>query len=268
MQCRHGDTPIERYMRKVQHSLYEHGYDKTMAELRILAPNITCLEDFFGYDPENSLFVYDSSTEDSNLINTDWPPLETPRQEPPVADTEAPKKSQSKKKPNKRQRQREAVPPEEPPSHPSPTLTESQPDADQQRRQGAITCSHARRTKQDKLCDKHAPLPDSVPDPTPPQDDATTTIQPQLRFFNARRHRCVVHFHRTATNTSVTSTAAAAATYAATSYHQRAKASRSRPQSETSERAVKLPVLSPVRAPRYGEAPGDFRLPLSRNLRP
>ncbi|KAF2882052.1 hypothetical protein ILUMI_24124 [Ignelater luminosus] len=133
-----------------------------MEELRILAPDITCLEDFFGYDPENSPFVYDSSTEDA--INPDWPPLETP-QEPP--DTEAPKKSKSKKKPNKRQRQREAVPPEEPPSHPSPTLPESQPDEDQQRRQGAITRSHARKTKQVKLCDKHAPPTDSVPDPTP-----------------------------------------------------------------------------------------------------
>ncbi|KAF2886436.1 hypothetical protein ILUMI_19737 [Ignelater luminosus] len=144
MLCRHGDTPIERYMCQVQHSLYEKGYNKTMEELRILAPDITCLEDFFGYDSENSPFVYDRSTEDA--INPDWPPLETPRQEPP--DTEAPK-SKSKKKPNKRQRQREAVPPEEPPSHPSPTLPESQPNEDQQRRQGAITRSHARKTKQE-----------------------------------------------------------------------------------------------------------------------
>ncbi|KAF2887761.1 hypothetical protein ILUMI_18412 [Ignelater luminosus] len=83
-----------------------------MAELRKLAPDITCPEDFFGYDPENSPFVYyESSTEELNPINPDWPPLETPRHESPVADTEASNKPKSKRKPNKRQRQREAAPP-------------------------------------------------------------------------------------------------------------------------------------------------------------
>ncbi|KAF2903675.1 hypothetical protein ILUMI_02498, partial [Ignelater luminosus] len=178
----HRDTPIERYMRQVQHSLYEKGYNQTMEELRILAPDITCLEDFFGYDPENSPFVYDSSTEDA--INPGWPPLATPRQELP--DTEAPK-SKSKKKPNKRQRQRqrEAVPSEEPPRPSTPTLPESQPNEEQQRKQGAITRSHARKTKQVKLCDKYTPPTDSVPDPTPPEDDGFQ----EVGHRHARRRR-------------------------------------------------------------------------------
>ncbi|KAF2905845.1 hypothetical protein ILUMI_00333 [Ignelater luminosus] len=184
MPCNHGDNPIERYMRQVQHSLYEKGYNRTMEELRILAPDITSLEEFFGFQPENSPFVYESCAEEA--IDPDWPP-------PRNATTRTPRHRSSQVQEQEEAQQETATTRGSPNRRTVPPLNTYPPGVAAQRRATAEAGrDHPLPCPQNEACDAmrqayartrfcfraHTPRQRRIPGSrTPPQQKKTTSIR-------------------------------------------------------------------------------------------